>query len=38
MNTELGFLSGPYLVKNQIKHQRNFLNTGVKKNFTKVDS
>jgi hypothetical protein len=36
MNTELGFLSGmepkyPYLVKNQIKHKRNFRNKGVKK-------
>jgi hypothetical protein len=27
VNTELGFLSGPYLVQNQIKHKRNFQNT-----------
>jgi hypothetical protein len=24
---ELGFLAGPYSVKNQIKHKRNFQNT-----------
>jgi hypothetical protein len=27
VNTELGFLSGLYLMKNQIKHKRNFQNT-----------
>jgi hypothetical protein len=27
VNTELGFLSGSYLVKNQIKHKRNVQNT-----------
>jgi hypothetical protein len=27
VNTELSLLSGPYLVKNQIKYKRNFQNT-----------
>jgi hypothetical protein len=27
VNTELNFLSGPYLVKNQMKHKHNFQNT-----------
>jgi hypothetical protein len=26
VNTELSFLSGPYLIKNQIRHKRNFQN------------
>jgi hypothetical protein len=26
VNIDLGFLSSPYLVKNQIKHKRNFQN------------
>jgi hypothetical protein len=36
MNIKLGFLSGPHLVKNQIKHKRN--RQVLKKNYTKVDS
>jgi hypothetical protein len=27
VKAELGFLLGPHLVKNQIKHKRNFQNT-----------
>jgi hypothetical protein len=38
MNTEFSFLSGSYLVKNQIKHKCNSQNTIVKKELLKIDS